>query len=619
MAEVLGGGSRNVEGFVSSGKGVGQSRDLARILELPCRAKPEKDELEDYRIGFNSLNKHPATCQCKAKFQRRCPDSLLDTQAWALQEIKMYEGLLGPIAVGDGKTLLDLLAAMVVPNCKVAVLLIPPQLRNQMLLVDWEFYGQHWQLPNLASGTWFKPGLPTLHIIAYSELSSAKNSDVLERIKPDLIIADEAHLLRNASAARTKRFKRYFADHPGTRFCCWSGTLTTKSIKDYAHLAALALKAGSPAPLHWPTVEEWSGAIDPSDWPTDIGELSALCKPGEHVRDGYRRRLEQTPGVVASPATMSCPASLTVLERRIIAPPAINEALAALYGSWQRPDGEELVSALDVSRCAKEISSGFFYRWRWPRGETPEVIAKWLQVRKDWHKEMREKLKQSKEFLDSPFLLAKAAIRWHDGYTHIRRDADGKELARETIPPHTKNGPQPVWASTTWPDWLALRDSAQPETEGVWIDDYLAQDAAAWCREGSGICWYEHDLFGRRVAELAGAPLFGAGTEASTRLIGERGERSIVASIRSHGTGKNLQQFARNLVANTPSDAAIWEQLIGRTHRQGQLADEVLVLVYRHTPVVIEALDRARMLAQYIQDTMGGSQKLLRATYSFTL
>jgi hypothetical protein len=614
MLEALGGGSRNIESFAASGREVGDSRDLHRILELPRRAKPT--DLDAYRAEFRHLEVR-ALCACEAKYKRRCPNRLNDTQAWGLAEIREHQGLLGPISVGDGKTLLDLLAAMVVPDCRVAVLLIPPQLRNQMLEVDWAFYGQHWKLPNLGSGTWFTPGLPTLHIIAYSELSSAKNSDILDRIKPDLVIADEAHLLRNAGTARTKRFRRYFSSNPSTRFCCWSGTLTTKSIKDYAHLAALALKEGSPAPLHWPTVEEWAGAIDPSDWPTGIGSLKALCEPGEHVRSGYRRRLEATPGVVASPTSMSCGASLVFSERVTTAPKLVNDALHELMTTWRRPDGEELITGLDVHRCAKEISSGFYYRWKWPRGESEAVKARWLNVRKEWHRELREKLKQSKEFMDSPLLLVRAAIRWHEGFTHIRRDSNGKELNREVVPPHTTRSPQPVWASETWLEWLQVKDTAQPETEGVWIDDWLARDAADWCIAGAGICWYEHDLFGRRVAGAADRPFFGPGEDAGSRLLSENGSRAIVASIRAHGTGKNLQQFSRNLVANQFSDAAIGEQLLGRTHRQGQLADEVTVEVYRHTPIVIEALDRAKMLARYIHDTMGGSQKLLRATYTF--
>lgn len=310
---------------------------------------------------------------------------------------------------------------------------------------------------------------------------------------------------------------------------------------------------------------------------------------------------------------MSCGASLVFSERKTKAPGEVEEALSNLFATWNRPDGEPFKTALEVHRCAKEISSGFYYRWIWPRGEPKEVQDRWKEVRARWNREQREELKRSKAFMDSPLLLTKAAIRWHDGYVHV----DPETQRRYEIPPRSKNGPLPVWDSEVWPEWLAVRDTAAPETEGVWINEWLAQDAAEWAREHGGIVWYEHDLFGRRVAELADRPFFGPGADAASRLIMENGSRGIVASIRAHGTGKNLQAWSKNLVANIPTDAATWEQLVGRTHRQGQLADEVTVELYRHTPPLIEAFDKARVYSDYIQSTMGGSQKLVRATYLF--
>ena len=272
--------------------------------------------------------------------------------------------------------------------------------------------------------------------------------------------------------------------------------------------------------------------------------------------------------------------------------------------------GAELDALLrHMLQCLLDGSRHFFGRLDGIVGDIDDADLHVLAL------EQREKLKQSKEFLDSPLLLAKAAIRWHDGYVHI----DPQTQTRYDIPPHSKNSPLPTWDSDVWPEWLAVRDSAAPETEGVWVDQWLAHDAAEWTRSGPGILWYEHDLFGRRVAEIADRPFFGPGADAGSRLIMERGDRGIVASIRSHGTGKNLQAFARNLVANPPSDAAAWEQLVGRSHRQGQLADEVTVEVYRHTAAMRDALSKARMYAAYIQDTMGGSQKLLRGQFLFDI
>ena len=85
------------------------------------------------------------------------------------------------------------------------------------------------------------------------------------------------------------------------------------------------------------------------------------------------------------------------------------------------------------------------------------------------------------------------------------------------------------------------------------------------------------------------------------------GREAVCASPRAHGTGKNLQQFARNLVANPPSDGATWEQLIGRTHRQGQEADEVTVEVYRHTAPFLEAVEKARDLPVHRGDMGSGA------------
>lgn len=602
------------------GRYVGNSRDLERIEALPRRPRPVATELAALVQKWNArLGKRVEACACESRFHRRCCSSLLPVQAWALEEMSLVGGLLGPIGVGHGKTLLDLLSAMVLDKCQTAVLLIPPNLKRQLLDIDWEFYGQHWNLPNLAGARWFFPGRPTLHVVAFSELSGAKSSDLLTRLNPDSIIIDEAHNVRNSTAARTKRFMRYLKEHPAVRVLAWSGTLTSRSLHDYAHISAVALGDQSPVPLFPPTVEEWSAAIDPSPFPLEPGELLRLGG-GVDARDVVRRRVVDSQGVVSSADDARCEASLVISERRVTAPKVILDALKEVARTWCRPDGEELVQALDLNRVQKELSAGFYYRWRWPRKETVEVIDRWLAVRKAWHSELREKLKKGGVHMDSPLLLTKAAIRWYDGYTHIERDEHGEAVSRQVIPPRTRNGPQPTWAAEHWLEWREVRETAKPETEPVWVDDFLVEDAAEWLREEAGLLWYEHDAFGRRVVESAGGSAVhaGPGRVGDSLVVGLQGTERVVASIRAHGTGKNLQGFHRNLVANPPSDGATWEQLVGRTHRQGQLADEVTVEVYRHTPVYEASVEKARDLAGYIQESFGAPQKLVaKASWGF--
>jgi hypothetical protein len=110
----------------------------------------------------------------------------------------------------------------------------------------------------------------------------------------------------------------------------------------------------------------------------------------------------------------------------------------------------------------------------------------------------------------------------------------------------------------------------------------------------------------------------GPGDEGAGAVLKLTGKERALLTIRSHGTGKNLQMFNRNLVANPPSGGAEWEQLLGRTHRQGQVADEVTVEVYRHTQPFREAIETARELSAYIQGAFGATQKLVtKATWGF--
>lgn len=603
------------------GQAVGESRDLRRVVALPLRKRPDDATLRRWAAEFKEeLGTEVDTCECRTKFNRRCCSELMPVQAWLLHEAREVGGILGPVGVGHGKTLCDLLTPMVSGGTRNALLLLPPNLKSQMLDVDWHFYGQHWKLPNLAGGRFYAPGRPTLHVVAFSELSGSKSTDLLQRIRPDTVVVDEAHSVRNRSAARTKRFLRYFAQQPSTKLFCWSGTLTSKSLKDYAALSHYALRDGSPTPEHWPTVEEWAGHLDPSEFRSPPGRLSVF---GPDARVGYAQRVTETKGVISSGDTSSCQASLVISERPFKLPQVVSKHLESLEKTWARPDGEELIDAMSVGRCGRELSCGFFYRWRWPRKEPTPVIERWLEVRKEWHKELREKLKNNRPHMDSPLLCAKAAIRWHKGYVHVERNSEGEETKRFEIPPHKSNGPLPTWDSQWWPEWEKVRDTAKPETEAVWIDESFVADCLKWLSDGPGIAWYEFDGLAKRVLQRAGERGLSIthacpGDVGNQRVLRLTGREAVVASIRAHGTGKNMQQFSRNLVVNPPSSGGDWEQLIGRTFRNGQEADEVLFHVYRHSEPVRKSVAKARDLSKYIEESFGAKQSLASvATWTF--
>jgi hypothetical protein len=616
------------------GQEVEDSEELQRVLALSRRAVIDLDgtpanpgpsaralaltELMTARLRRKDHGTRK--CNCHDILKRRgipeeswqCIDTLLPAQAWVLYEAPLAGGLLGAVGVGHGKTGLDILSPMVM-NCKLAVLLVPPNLKQQ--LVDaYELWAEHFDVPSLVlegKGR-INPGKPVLHVVAYSKFSRPESTNLLEQLAPDLIILDEAHRWRHPDTATTSRGLRYFYNHSECRLCCWSGTLTDKSIKDYAHLAAIALRERSPLPIDPQVVEQWSCAVDP-DGQGMPGALRALCMPGETLYKGFGRRLTETQGVVTTRAG-AINAAINLHERK--APPlphALEVMLNTLREANVRPDGEELIDQLEVAKNARQLACGFYYRWRFPRGEPEELILEWFETRKNWHKELREKLRARQEHLDSEQLCRNAAVRFYaEQETGVRHSKGGH---RDGTPP------LPVWESDWWPAWRDIADRVYHETEAVWVDDFLALDAAAWAKQHKGVVWYEHEAFGRRVAELSGLPMYGGGDEAATALVRETGKRSVVVSMQAHGTGRDGMQhiWREQLVANPRSSATAWEQLLGRLHRIGQRADEVDTYVYRHTQEMQDAIDKAVVRAKYIEGTMTTSQKLLVANCTFSL
>jgi len=211
-------------------EGVQDSFELQRVLKIPRRPSII-DTAEDLTAEF----RRPGGSM-----------ELWARQSAALGEMRRADGLFGPVGVGQGKTLISLLAANAMRS-RSCVVLVPPALRAQLLGVDIPRLSKHWDIP-----------LARIRVVAYSQLSNAKSADILEELKPDLIVADEAHNLRHRSAARTKRFLRYMKEHPGCRFVGLSGTMTRRSLHDYQHLAELALRKNSPLPNNWAILDQWA-------------------------------------------------------------------------------------------------------------------------------------------------------------------------------------------------------------------------------------------------------------------------------------------------------------------------------------------------------------------------
>ncbi|MFA6167920.1 MAG: hypothetical protein WC700_14965 [Gemmatimonadaceae bacterium] len=595
------------------GKPRAEDNDLARILALP--------RVEDV-MNVPDLTDELRTPMGKMR--------LLPVQNAALWWARETGGLAAPAGVGSGKSLLSYLLPILL-NKKRPLLMVPAHLvektRREMRALR-----LHWKIPD------------PYPVLSYSRIQIPSGADLLDDLRPDLIVADEAHYLKIKASARTKRFIRYMDKHPECAFCPLSGTFTLRSLADYAHLMRFALGDGSPVPLKDHVVEEYDQVFGAaSDQRTawvrfnmgrgprppsaeDLGKIGrryvtwAGNPPAREIyaddpeglqadpcgyRAAFRARLVSTPGVVST-RKASCDASIVMVRHNPAVPDAVRAALVQLESTWTRPDGEELLpdgkpgrehefeNAMHLSECRSQMAAGFYYRWDWPGG-VPDV--EWIGRKAAWHRALRAFLKEhDRSGYDSPFMLARAANQ---------RDPFVEEL----------------WAP--WVDWCEVKGRPAPPVVAVWIDEFLMREAVALATKENAVIWYNHSEVGRKLAEISGFAWFGPGKQASAQLVqlaetvldGTRKPMPIVCSARAHREGKNLQGWERFVWCELPTTGNDMEQIIGRFHRQGQQADEVRIDWFGHAECFVERLDTARRDCGYQEGTLDNERRLRLATY----
>mgnify|MGYP003643939936 CR=1 FL=1 len=539
---------------------LGIKTEMERILELPHQDFSTRTDLVNKWTGL--LGRPNCTMPL-----RPVQAEILEECSWASEQASPI-GMIGNVGVGKGKTLAFFLVPEIF-DAKSPVLIIPSSMRNQCDEDLW-FWSRHYK---------FRKPL----ILTYSQLSQPASTGLLRQLSPDLIMADEAHCFRHASAARTKRFLRYMRDNPSTRFVAMSGTLTGSTLSDYAHLCALSLREGSPVPRDdrdvavWGSVLNSDGEPDEQAWatlaPLDLRAVGNVML----MRQAFNRRFRTTPGVVCT-ETASCDAKLKLTALHPELAPEVTEALLTLEEEFALPNGLEIVDALHYHRAMRQLSVGFYYVWDWPEGEED---LEWLDARREWWSACRRYLTQnSREGCDSPFLV--------------------EEYVRERKPPGLYQ------ALLRWDE---QRHKPPPPTKPVWIDPGPVLAALHWLEgRDRALVWYGSKAVGDMLAAF-GLPTFGAG-DGTPRA--ESHPRAALA-IEVHHKGRNYQAWNDQLIMEPMPNAATWEQLLGRTHRQGQTADVVQASVFQSAWPQRLAFQRALVRSRYIAQMTGSSQKLLLA------
>ncbi len=534
-------------------------------------------------------------------------------------------------------TLISLLAPVVM-KAQRALLIVPAGLVEKTKR-DKEVLEQHWQLPLF------------IRIMSYEWLGREQaganketgKKDALDEWMPDLIIMDEVHRAKNIKAAAVaRRLKRHLQVNKNVRCVALSGTVTKRSLHDYAHLLSWCLPAQlMPVPLHWNDLNLWAEALDEKKSGVrrvDPGALEILCADEADkalwetdrvlaARRTYRRRLVETPGVVATYET-GVDASLVIRGRRVEMGPEIDAAFFNMRKDWETPDGWSIPDAMTFARHARELALGFWYVW------DPRPPIEWQQARKAWHKLVREVLKHSRTY-DSEKQVRKAVLhsalglfdeQWHAVVKELatppkdetkrtlgteQRLAYSAELCRQVKDPEKHAGVVAMLA------WKGIQDTFEPNTVPVWIDAAACQFAADWAKKNAGIIWVEHKCVGERLRDEFGLSYYGRkGLDTNGRFIDDHDKgKSLVASRPANSEGRNLQGWSKNLIMSLLPNGARVEQQIGRTHRPYQLADEVEVEFVVSCEEHLLALDQALNDARYIESSTGAPQKLLLATF----
>lgn len=617
--------------------------EMERILGMPVELPPDSVEAEVF---------------CKMVTQAHAFEDgfrLMETQVASVLAYMMYGGLFGSIGVGFGKTLISLMVAQHAfegRGLKKVALFVPSQVYTQLLKTDlpWArkrvvlsvpMIGMGGRRPNerLAASRSGKLGC---YIMTYSMLSTANAEEVLNNIAPELIILDEAHNLKNKRAGRTGRLLRYLeANEP--EMVALSGTITSKSIMDYHHIMRHCLGKRMPLPLPVGQAKEWSYVLDAGADPSkaQTGGMAPLIRwcqrtfPTVAVPEGsvpaarhsFRARMKHAPGVVTTGAA-EIGVSLTIANQpvpNLDAAPGmelLKQKIKEVEELWQTPSGDEIEFPFHKWKYLYELSTGFYYDLRWPAvdrlarryGGDEGRAAEALERAQDHHayvqaynRDLRKFLRDhAQKGLDTPLLVAKD-MAMHGA------DNVGGDLYR-------------VWRAAKEREFEHM-----PERSSIPIRlcSFKVNAALAWAArlKRGGVVWFHHTAAGAWLVELleeAGidhewCPSAGIRNGANDIVRDPANkDKILVASISAHGTGKNLQHFAHQYYLQWPRQANVAEQVLGRLHRKGQLADELTALTCNTLEFDHQNMSACLTDSLYVHQTSGSRQKLIYASYDPT-
>lgn len=585
--------------------GVQPSDEFYRVANLPQRdwlTEIQRDDLHHrmtafYRTPWGKQHLHPI-------------------QAATLAELHDLRGVVAPIPAGGGKTLVSFLAPMVV-GAERPLLLVPAGLREKTLR-DFKLLSQHWVGPrgitidNYREYNPYEGRFKGTVIESYEMLSQKDGQEILDRYRPDFVIADEAQKLKNLEAACTKKFVRYMRANTNTMFAPLSGTMMVRSVKNFWHLMLFALRHHMPLTRVYAELERWCAAIDekkdfsPSRPHAGVlfelateedkenlrrlvtmarGNLAVLNSPEaiEIARKSLQNRLKSSPGVILTEGT-TVQASLRIT--RLSWEPSLKcqAYLKQVRETGETPNGDILLDGVAIWKQCRELSCGFFYRWE------PAAPEEWLKRRKAWFKKARMLLGMGLQNIDSLGQVEEAVAAGRLNYAGVHE---------------------------AYAAWKKIAPTFEINVVAEWVDDTILNHTLAWMKKHPrSIVWAEHRAFGFKLSALSGVGFCAnGGLDQRGVFIDDYQGRQVIASIESNHEGRNLQAWHRNLVVSMLPNGGMWEQLLARTHRPFQPEDTVFYDWVASCSEQMDGFQSAMRDAACTEHTLGQKQRLLYADH----
>lgn len=502
------------------------TKEFIRIKNLPRR---KFDPTDRHLLGIRDM----MTAWLKT------PDGteeLLPIQAFVLKEFHDYKGFIGALPVGTGKTHIFALAPTVL-ECERPIGIIPAKHLKEKTPRHLKKIGRHWRVRD------------DITLLSYEKIGVVSGKEILFDLRPDLLMLDEMQYVKNRKGvARTKRVEKYIRQYikehrRKLKVIGLSGTFMDRSMLQGWHIMYWIHPFSMPLPRKWWEFHRWQQAVEGDPMFTGLypGVLNQFCNLDEDLTDGIGRRVVETPGIISiENDDVRCSLTIEALWPNV--PDIIQEYVSTMRQTMETPGGEPFETALQLWAHSRELGCGFYRQYKDP------PPSDWIWQRREWSKMVRDVLKYSRKY-ETPHEVALAA----------------------------KRGDLPLQQRNIWQSWHDIRDTYKPVTVPIWVSDYLINYAAEWlANEPRGLVWCEMVPFCERLAEKSGVPYFHNLGKTKDGIFVEDFSGPAIVSPMAVKDGYNLQySWDKNLIISCKPNNEDIEQMLGRTHRQFQLSDEV--------------------------------------------